>query len=101
LATAATFAILGQIENGKVQDSTIFPRGDDSAGKRDNTLAEVFLAAGAAAVTTSAVLFGIRESRQHAERANAMRPRSQARVSVDGGASVAPGFAGARLRLAF
>ena len=60
-----------------------------------------FLAAGAAAVTTSAVLFGIRESRQHAERANAMRPRSQARVSVDGGASVAPGFAGARLRLAF
>ncbi len=66
-----------------------------------NTLAEVFLAAGAAAVTTSAVLYGIRESREHAERANATRARSQARVTVDGGASVAPGFAGARLRLTF
>jgi len=101
LATAATFAILGQRENDSVmQDGKWHPQ-DDAAGRRDNTLAEVFLAAGAAAVTTSAVLFGIRESRQHAERANATRARSQARVTVDGGASLAPGFAGGRLRLTF
>ena len=84
-----------------VADGAPFDFGKDSAGRRDNTLAEVFLAAGAAAVTTSAVLFGIRESRQHAERANATRARSQARVTMDGGASAAPGFAGARLRLTF
>ena len=105
LATAATFAVLGQRENDsvmKVVDSGgKFPFEKDSAGRRDNTLAEVFLGAGAAAVTTSAVLFGIRESRQNAERANATRARSQARVTVGGGASVAPGFAGARLRLTF
>jgi hypothetical protein len=102
LVTAATFGILGERENDRVlgQDGT-YHHEEDSAGLRDNTLAKVFLAAGAAAITTSAVLYGIRESRQHAERANATRARSQARVSVDGGASVAPGFAGARLRLAF
>ena len=101
LATAATFAILGQRESDSVMNASMWDSPKDSAGKRDNTLAEVFLAAGAAAVTTSAVLFGIRESRQHAERAKAERARSQARVTVDGDASVAPGFAGARLRLTF
>ena len=77
------------------------PTGDDTAGRRDSTLAWVFLAAGAASVTTSAVLFyGIHESRVP-ERANTTSARSQARVSVGGGAMVAPGFAGAHVRLCF
>ncbi len=105
LATAATFAVLGQRENDSVMrdvaNGSPFDFGKDAAGRRDNTLAEVFLAAGAAAVTTSAVFFGIRESRQHAERATATRARSQALVTVGGGASLAPGFAGGRLRLTF
>lgn len=105
LATAATFAILGQQKSDSVVQGEVsgamFDFGKDSAGRRDNTLAYVFLAAGAAAVTTSAVLFGIRESHLHAEHANAARARSQARVTMDGSASAAPGFAGARLRLTF
>ncbi len=105
LATAATFAVLGQRENDSVMQEVVnmspFERGRDSAGRRDNTLAYVFLAAGAAAVTTSVVFFGIRESRRHDERASATRVRSQARVTLDGSASAAPGFAGGRLRLTF
>jgi hypothetical protein len=106
LATAATFAFLAQSNSDAVEresnDGLPFDRSKETAGRRDQTIAEVFLVAGGAAITTSAILFGVRESRLHSERADATRARSHARVRVvDGGASVAPGFAGARLRLAF
>jgi hypothetical protein len=70
----------------------------DSDGKRDQTLEEIFLGVGAAALVTGGILYVVGHSN---ERADATRARSQARVTVGAGASVVPGFAGARLRLTF
>ena len=72
-----------------------------SDGLRDQTLQEVFLAVGAAAVVTGGILYAVGHSREQAERANAPRSRPQARVTIGGGASIAPGFAGGRVRLTF
>ncbi len=79
----------------------LFFRAKQTDGERDQTLEEVFLAVGAAAVVTGGILYAIDHSREHAERAMVPRPRAQARVTVGGGVSLAPGFTGGRLRLTF
>ena len=112
LGAGLTFGILALKANNSVeQDSKngapppgrgiLFNHQTDSDGRRDQTLMEVFVAVGAAAVVTGGILYAIGHSREQAERANASRTRPQARVSIGGGASIAPGFAGGRLRLTF
>jgi hypothetical protein len=112
LGAGLTFGILALKANNSVeQDSNNgasppgkgipFNHQTDSDGRRDQTLMEVFVSVGAAAVVTGGILYAIGHSREQAERANASRTRPQARVSIGGGASIAPGFAGGRLRLTF
>ncbi len=110
LGAGLTFGILARNASNSVEQAskngspgnpgTYYPQ-TQTDGLRDQTLEEIFLAVGAAAVITGGILYAVGHSRERAERASAARPRSQARVTVGGGASVAPGFAGARLRLTF
>jgi len=110
LGAGLTFGILAQRANDSVEaasksgspaNPSHLNLQTQSDGVRDQTLQEVFLAVGAAAVVTSGILYAVGHSREHAERTNAALGRSQARVTVGGGASLAPGFTGARLRLTF
>ena len=71
-----------------------------SDGLRDQALQEIFLAAGAVAVTTGVVLYVVNRRKNHGNDSE-RSASSHAGLAISGAPSVAPGRMGARLQLSF
>ncbi len=116
LGAGATFGILAQRESDSLaRDSKMgmappgpgvdYIQSKQSDGLRDQALQEIFLAAGAVAVTTGVVLYVVNRRKSHGndnnERGASSGASSQLGLALSGAASVAPGRVGARLQISF
>jgi hypothetical protein len=110
LGAGTTFGILAQRESDSLsRDSkdgawpgpgVIYVQSKQADGLRDQALQEIFLAAGAVAVTTGVVLYVVNRRKNHGNDSE-RSASSHAGLALSGAASVAPGRMGARLQLSF